>query len=146
MPFSPEPSLRVPVPPAERPARWPGVCAGGLAVGQTGWLWAQHAARFPGDFGLPGARGRAMLIAVGPEVAAVLAGATVLGVFWRARRLGGARAGVLAAALGMGAAVAGTPGSAGADPASTDSTTSSSSDTGRAGASRSPGPKNPKNL
>ena len=99
MPFSPEPPLRVPVPPAERPARWPGVCAGGLAVGQTGWLWAQHAARLPGDFGLPGARGRAMLIAVGPEVAAVLAGATVLGVFWLARRLGGARAGVLAAAV-----------------------------------------------
>ena len=99
MAFAPDDSLRAPVPPAERPSRWPWLCAGGLAAGQTLWLWAQRSSWFHDYAGGSGGRGRALLVPVAPEVAAVLAGATVLLVFWLARRLGGAWAGVLAAAV-----------------------------------------------
>jgi hypothetical protein len=75
------------------------MCAGGLAVGQTLWLWAQRSSWFHDYAGGSGGRGRALFVPVAPEVAAVLAGATVLLVFWLAGRLGGARAGVLAAAV-----------------------------------------------
>lgn len=68
-------------------------------MGQTLWLWAQRSSWFHDYAGGSGGRGRALFVPVAPEVAAVLAGATVLLVFWLARRLGGARAGVLAAAV-----------------------------------------------
>lgn len=98
MSFASDNSLRVLLPPAEKPSRAPIVCAAVLAAGQTIWLLTQLTPRFHTWTPTQGGHGRAVFVSVAPELGAFLAGVTVLLVFWLARRLGGAWAGVLAAA------------------------------------------------
>ena len=108
---------RDPLPPAEKPARWPWGCAWALAAGQVAWLLARRAPRFETDDLLPWScsRGRWLPLNVAPEVAAGLAGVSVLLVFWLARRLGGAWAGGLAAGVFvLAGAAGGSVGSSGA--------------------------------
>lgn len=98
MSFAPDESLRVLLPPMEKPSRAPLGCALTLAVGQTAWLLSELTPRLHSWSPSNVSRGRAVFLSVAPELGAFLAGATVLLVFWLARRLGGAWAGVLAAA------------------------------------------------
>lgn len=98
MSFASDESLRVLLLPAEKPSRAPVGCAAALAAGQTLWLLSQLTPRLHTWSPSQGGRGRAVFLSVAPELGAFLAGATVLLVFWLARRLGGAWAGVLAAA------------------------------------------------
>lgn len=98
MPFVSQDSRAVPLPMAEKPARWPQWGIWALALGRTGWLLTEAAPQVPSNTVL-WSRERVALVVLAPEAAAYLAGASVLLVFWLARRFGGAWVAGLAAAV-----------------------------------------------
>lgn len=98
MRVSSEDSCAVPLPLAEKPARWPQWGVWALALGRTGWLLTEAAPQVPPNAVL-WSRERVALVVLAPEVAAYLAGASVLLVFGLARRFGGAWVAGLAAGI-----------------------------------------------
>lgn len=97
MPFVSDDLPKMPLPPVERPARFPFWGAGALAAGQAAWLLTRAAPRWHEHAAAAGSPGRWAPVALAPEGVALLAAAAVLAVFGLARRLGGAWTGLVAA-------------------------------------------------